>query len=239
MTARLRIAPLELGAVAGPLLLTAAWLVLGFVSPGYTLWGAHVAPYSPVSQPVSGLGLGPTGPYMNAAFVVSGLLLVVGVYGVFERIPEVRARYICAPLLALPAFGSVLDGFFTFQSFFAHFLGFALVLTTVVTFPLVGFFLRQAPAWKTLGTGLIVAGPLTAALTVLYFATFTPTVEGIQTGIAGLTERLLIVEIQAWYVATGWIAFRNRGQLDRKPAQATAPSTRKHEDISFIKGEIQ
>ena len=185
--------PLELAAVAGPVLLTAAWLVLGAVSPGYTVWGTHVAPYSPVSQPISGLGLGPTGPYMNAAFIVSGLLMVVGAYGVFERFPEWRWRYVCAPLLALPGLVSVLDGLFTFQTFFMHF---------------VGFLVRRLPAWRSVGTGLIIAGPLTALLTVLYFATFTPTVQGIQTGIAGLTERLLILEIQAWYVALGWIAFR-------------------------------
>jgi hypothetical protein len=204
--------PLELGAVAGPVLLTAAWLVLGSVSPGYYLWGVHVAPYSPVSQPISGLGLGPTGPYMNAAFVISGLLLVVGAYGVFERIPHMRLRYVCAALLALPGIGSVLDGLFTFQTFFMHFIGFGLALTTVATFPLVGVLLRRVPGWRSVGTGLIVAGPLTAALVALYFATFTPTVQGIQTGIAGLTERLLVLEIQAWYVALGWIAFK-KGEI--------------------------
>lgn len=200
--------PLELGAVAGPAVLTLAWLALGFVSPGYYLWGTHVAPYSAVSQPISGLGLGPTGPYMNSAFVISGLLIVIGVYGILELLPAMPSRYVVAPLLALPGFGSVLDGLFTFQTFFMHFVGFGLALTTVVTFPLAGFFLRRIPAWRRLGTGLLVAGPLTALLAVLYFATFTPTVQGIQTGIAGLTERLLIVEIQAWFVAMGWIAFR-------------------------------
>jgi len=204
--------PLELAAVAGPVLLTAAWLVLGLVSPGYYLWGTHVSRYSPVSQPISGLGLGPTGLYMNAAFVVSGLLMIVGAYGVFQRIPEMRARYICAPLLAMPGIGSVLDGLFTFQTFFMHFVGFALALTTVATFPLVGFLLRRVSGWRSVGTRLMVAGPLTAALAVLYFATFTPTVQGIQTGIAGLTERLLILEIQAWYVALGLIAF-SRGEI--------------------------
>lgn len=200
---------LALGAVAGPALLTVAWLVLGFVSPGYTLWDTRVAPYSPISQPVSGLGLGPTGPYMNAAFVLSGLLVLAGVAGLFMSIHGLsdRLRWTFAALLALPGAGSVLDGIFTFQSFFMHFSGFVLVLTTVVSFPLVGFFLRRIPGWSRAGTGLIVAGPLTLALAVLYFATFTPTVEGIQTGIAGLTERALILEIQAWYVAIGWIAF--------------------------------
>jgi hypothetical protein len=231
--------PLELAAVAGPVLLTAAWLVLGAVSPGYYLWGTHVAPYSAISQPISGLGLGETGPYMNAAFVISGLLLIVGAYGVFERVPEIRARYIGALLLALPGIGSVLDGFFTFQTFFIHFVGFGLALTTIATFPLVGFLLRRTPGWRRVATGLIVAGPLTAVLVALYFATFTPTIQGIQTGVAGLTERLLIIEIQAWYIALGWVAFRKRDQSDRKRAQATPPETRKHEGIASIQGEIQ
>src|SRR5690242_15877093 len=75
---------LALGAVIGPTLFTLAWLVLGYISPGYTAWGIRVAPYSPISQPISGLGLGPTGPFMNAAFVVNGLLLLAGVLGVFQ-----------------------------------------------------------------------------------------------------------------------------------------------------------
>jgi hypothetical protein len=51
-----------LGAVVGPVLFTLSWFVLGFLSPGYTLWGTRIAPYSPMSQPVSGLGLGSTSP---------------------------------------------------------------------------------------------------------------------------------------------------------------------------------
>jgi hypothetical protein len=39
--------------------------VLGFLSPGYTLFGTLIAPYSPISQPISGLGLGPTGAFMT------------------------------------------------------------------------------------------------------------------------------------------------------------------------------
>ena len=200
---------LALGTVAGPLLLTLAWFVLGFVSTGYSLWGTRIAPYSAISQPLSGLGLGPTGPLMNAAFIVSGLLIIVGAFGIFRQISELghRARWACTALLALPGIGSVLDGIFTLESFFLHFVGFALALTTVVGFPISGLFLRGLSEWRPVGTALIVAGPLTLALAVLYFLTFTPTVEGVQTGVAGLTERILVVELQAWYVALGWLAF--------------------------------
>jgi hypothetical protein len=44
---------LALGAIVGPVLFTLAWLILGFLSPGYTLWGTLIAPYSPVHQPIS------------------------------------------------------------------------------------------------------------------------------------------------------------------------------------------
>jgi hypothetical protein len=206
MTSRM----LALGAVAGPVVMTLAWFVLGFVSPGYSMWGTRIAPYSAISQPLSGLGLGPTGPFMNAAFVASGLLIIAGVVGVFQQIPAMstRARWACTFLLALPGVGGVLDGFFTLESFLFHFAGFALALTTVVTFPVVGLLLHRIPTWRRFGTWLVVAGPLTLALAVVYFLTFTPTVEGVQTGVAGLTERILVVELQAWYVAMGWMVFR-------------------------------
>ena len=213
---------LALGAVAGPVLFTLGWFVLGFISPGYTMWGTRIAPYSAISQPLSGLGLGPTGPFMNAIFIVSGLLIVVGAFGVFRAIPELgpAARWIATVLFALPGLGSVTDGIFTLEHFFLHFVGFGLALTTVVGFPITGYLLRRVPGWRVIGSWLIVAGPVTLALTVLYFATFTPTVEGIQHGVAGLTERILVVELQAWYVAIGWVAFRRRGQSHRAEVEA-------------------
>jgi hypothetical membrane protein len=201
---------LALGAILGPVVFTLGWLVLGFISPGYTMWGVHVAPYSAISQPLSGLGMGPTGPLMNADFIVSGLLIVAGVVGVFATIRELSpvARWTCTILLALPGVGGVMDGIFTFEHFLPHFIGFGLALTTVVGFPTVGFILRRVPSWRNFGTWLVAAGPLTLALTVLYFMTFTPTIEGIQHGVAGLTERILVLELDAWYVALGWLAVR-------------------------------
>src|SRR6202158_1655379 len=136
---------LALGAVAGPVLFTLGWFGLGFVSPGYTMWGVRVAPYSAVSQPLSGLGLGPTAPFMNAAFILSGLLMVAGALGVFRAIPELSpvARWTCTALLAVPGLGAVIDGIFTLETLFLHAVGFMLALTTVVGFPVIGFFLSR------------------------------------------------------------------------------------------------
>ncbi len=225
-TTRKRFAWLALGAVAGPVLFTLGWFVLGFISPGYTMWGTRIAPYSIISQPLSGLGLGPTGPLMNAAFIASGLLIVVGAVGVFQAIPELSpsARWIGTAVFALPGVGSVIDGVFTLEHFLFHFLGFGLALTTVVGFPVVGYLLRRVQGWRGFGSWLIVAGPVTLALAVLYFATFTPTIDGVRHGVAGLTERILVLELQAWYVAIGWLVFRRRrlGGDHHHPAEVEA-----------------
>jgi len=83
---------------------------------------------------------------------------------------------------------------------------------------------------------LLLASPLTLALTILYFATFTPTAEGAKTGIAGLTERILVTEVLAWFVALGWLANVNapcgctrravpaKGKPNSKPSASPPPN---------------
>ncbi len=197
---------LALGGVLGPLVYTVAWLVLGLLSPGYTAWGVHIAPYSPISQSISGLGLGVTAPYMNAAFVLNGVLTLLAAVGIAARLPQSRRTVFIA--LALPGIGSILDGVFTLESFLGHTAGFALALTSIIGFPLTGSLLRRMGGWTRISTCLLAAGPLTLVLAIAYFATFSPTPEGALTGVAGLTERLLVLEIQLWYVVLGWRAFR-------------------------------
>jgi len=204
---------LALGAVAGPVLFTLAWVVLGFLSPGYTAWGTRIAPYSPISQGISGLGLGITAPFMNTAFVFSGLLILAGVVSIFQGIREMGAlaRWSCTVLLALSPLGMAVDGIFTLESFLPHMVGFLLAAASpVLSFVVVGLLLRRIPRWRWLGSWLLLASPLTLVLLVLYFLTFSPTVAGTQTGVAGLTERILVVEVLAWFVAMGWLAFRRR-----------------------------
>jgi hypothetical protein len=202
---------LALGAVAGPVLFTLAWVVLGFLSPGYTAWGTRIAPYSPISQPISGLGLGPTAPFMNATFVLSGLLILVGVVGIFQGIREMGtlARWSCTVLLALSPLGMVVDGFFTLESILPHTAGFLLgCATPVLSFVVIGLLLRRVKSFRRFGNWLLLGSPLKLALLILYFLTFSPTLAGIQTGVAGLTERILGIEVQAWFVAMGALAFR-------------------------------
>lgn len=215
---------LPLGAVAGPVLFALAWLALGAVSPGYTLFDHRFTDYSPVSQPISGLGMGTTAPYMNAAFIVTGLLLIAGVAGAFRALPADRPawRRWSAGLLACTGLGQVVCGVFDLEASMPHSLGFGLAAgMPVVAFLVAGGYLRRVPGWRRLGTGLLIGSPLTLALLVGFFATFQPTADGAEHGIAGLVQRLLVLQVHAWFVAIGWYAYRrgarasDRAGIDR------------------------
>jgi hypothetical membrane protein len=203
---------LALGAVAGPVLFTLAWFILGFLSPGYTVFGTLIAPYSPISQPISGLGMGPTASFMNTAFVLSGLVLMAGVIGVFQTLSASRrpaARWACAALLALSPLGLVVVGIFNLESPFPHLIGFLLIAATpILSFLTTGFFLHGIPRWRRFGNWLLLGSPLTLVLLVLFFSTFDQATTAAGHGVAGLTQRILLVEVHAWFVAMGWLAFR-------------------------------
>jgi len=49
---------------------------------------------------------------------------------------------------------------------------------------------------------------LTLLLVVAFFLSFDPAGSGAHEGMAGLTQRLLVLEVHAWFVAMGWLAFR-------------------------------
>lgn len=211
---------LALGAVAGPLLFTLSWVGLGFVSPGYTLYGHHFTSYEPISQPISGLGMGATAPYMNAAFIATGLMLTIGVVAAFQSFPPDRPvlRRWSMALLACTGLGQVICGSFDLESTMPHSSGFFLAAgTPLVGFPVAGWYLRQVVGWRRLGTGLLVlASPLTLALLVGFFATFQPTADGAEHGVAGLVQRVLILQVHAWFVAIGWCAYQ-RGKRRHSP----------------------
>lgn len=203
-----------LGAVAGPILFTLAWLILGFLSPGYTIYGTRIAPYSPISQPVSGLGMGVTAPYMNAAFVLgAGLLTMIGIVGVFATLRAYGGRVrraICAGLLCLSPLGLGLCGIFTIETPLVHLICFLLfVLTPFISFPVAARFLRRVPDWRRFSTALLIAVPVTAAMLAWFFLSYDQTAITVGQGISGIPERLLLMELQAWFVALGWLGYRH------------------------------
>jgi hypothetical protein len=151
---------------------------------------------------------------MNAAFVLSGILLMAGVIGVFQT-PTIRAsrrpaaRWACVALLALSPLGLVVTGIFTLEEPLPHLIGF--LLTTgipVLSFLAAGFFLRGIPRWRRFGTWLLLGSPLTLVLVILFFLTFNQATIVAGQGVAGLTQRILALEVLAWFAAMGWLAFR-------------------------------
>jgi hypothetical protein len=209
---------LALGAGAGHILFTLSWFFLGFLSPGFSMFGIVIEPYSAIAIPLSGLGLGATGPFMNAAFVLSGLLVLGGVIGIFHCIEELSsaARWSCIVLFALSPLGMVIDGLFTLESFLPHMAGYLLGTgTPVVSFLVLGLLLRSIPRWKQFGSWLLLASPLTLELVIFSLVTFDQNAVMAGRGIAGLTERVLCVELAVVFVAMSWLAYRHSSQVSR------------------------
>lgn len=65
------------------------------------------------------------------------------------------------------------------------------------------YFDEEEWKWRRFGNWLILGSPLTLVLLVLSLATFNIDAAAAGLGVAGLTERLLIVEVLAWFVALG------------------------------------
>jgi len=205
---------LALGTVVGPILLTLAWIILGLTRPDTkTEWGVSGGITGMITQPFSGLGLGHNGLLFNIAFLLNGILILVGVFGVFKTLGAAGRPglyKISAALLALSGLGSIICGVFTLESFLPHMAGFLLgVGAPVLGFLATGFLLRNIARWRQFGTWLLLGSPLTLILLIIYFLTFQYDMMAAGVGVAGLTERILVIEVQAWYVAMGWLAFRS------------------------------
>jgi len=208
------LAVLALFIPVGGILFTLSWAALGFFSKGYTIYGAVVSSYSPLAQPISGLGLGATAPMMNLAFMVfGGLFFAVGMVGVFAASRGGGpALSIGNALLASLPLGSFFCGVFTLQDGFAHYLSAMIAFSLPIPgFLLAGLSLRKKEATaKGLAGLLIAAGPATLLLVAWYMSTFNPVDAGNNIGIAGLTERLLIVWVQGIFSIYGLACSRRR-----------------------------
>jgi hypothetical protein len=266
-----RVRWLTLGAIVGPLLFTLSWLVLGQLSPPYYAPSLTIASHSGAVLPISWLGVGSIGPFMNMALVICGLLLLGGIVGSFHSIPEISAfaRWSCTILLALSPLGLIVCGIIPMDSGFPyrswptdeisqalswplpgpvhhyqlsatyyvsrplllpfanplHSEGFLLtVASPVLSFLVAALTLRRVPRWRPFASGLFFGSPLTLALLVLFFATFNLNRVAIGVselsllGLGGVTNRVLILEVHAWFVALAWLALVRSGDQ-----QAGAP----------------
>jgi len=204
---------LALGAVAGPALLTLAWIILGLlVPPTETIYGIQGGISGTLTSPISGIGVGPYAALFNTAFILSGLLTIAGLIGVFRLLPanaETRGRWLVATLLALSPLGFVVAGIFTLEnSVLLHMVGFLLAAgTPVLTFVVAGRYFRRLRHWRGLGNSLLVGSPMTLLLVVTFFLAFDRDAIASGRGLAGIPSRLLALEIAAYYAAIGWLGF--------------------------------
>lgn len=180
-------------------LFTATWVVLGAVNDGYVLFDAVIEDYSPIHQPISGLGLGSTATAMNTAFVLYGLIAVAGAWGASRLVAVIDPGTRMATLipLALHGLGSVMVGIFTLESMDLHSVGFLLILAPVVSFVLVGRRFSRLADVRTAGRALLwIAAPVSALLIAAFFASFDPVAAGDGGGVAGLVQRALVLNLQ-------------------------------------------
>jgi hypothetical protein len=207
---------LAFGAVAGPLLFTLAWIGFGVLQPPtLTPFGVLGGVSGAISNPISGLGVGQFAAQFNTAFVVCGVLQAIGCVAALECLASDSRRLprrLCAGLLAISPLGLAMAGLFTLASALVlHIIAGTLVFATpVVSFLATGLLLRGIPAYRRIGTGLLLVSPLTLLLFVAYSTSFDQATVAAGLGIAGATERILMLEVQAWYVVLGWVAFRQR-----------------------------
>lgn len=204
---------LALGAVAGPILFTFAWVVLGVFQPATrNMYGVMGGISGAISNPISGLGVGPNAAAFNLAFLICGLTTLAGVIGIFLSSDVKRQPvkcFLCAMLLGLSPLGLSMAGVYTLASSLSlHFVAAALLfLSPVVSFLIAGSYFRGMPEWRKFGTLLTIASPITAGLIICYAISFNQAAVANGQGIAGLTERLLIIWVQLWYVIMGWKVF--------------------------------
>src|SRR6266699_711729 len=113
-------------------------------------------------------------------------------------------------LLVLSPLGVLWAGIFTMDLLALHTLGTLVAFCTpVIAFPIVGLVLRHVPEWKRFGTWMLLGCLLTLALLVGFTTSVPPHINwATGGGSLGLWQRALGIEVQAWFVAMGVLAFR-------------------------------
>ena len=204
------------GAISGPLAVLVITLD-GFLRPGY----------SPISQVVSDLGVGPHAWILNTTLVVSGQLTTLFALGFSQAMqPWIGRRRLLAStaLLLLTGTGIVSAGLFTEYkpvhtlSFLVGFGGLAIALW------LLGLHLRKDRTWRGYAWySLISSLVLVLLIVMLVPLLFTNALPAFVMQGTGLTERLLLVVACAWPVVTGCrLLWHSHVQLAGEAADASA-----------------
>lgn len=197
-----------LGNIAGPIIFTLSWMILGPLRQGY----------STISQPVSALAIGPDGIFMRTSFIVTGLLLCFGVIGLskfFSNKMNSKAYWFFIISLSLAPLGVLWDGIFTMDKLFLHTVGVQVAMgPEIITFPIVGLILRGIPNWKRFGTWMAILSPLLTLTLLTGFMTSVPLSQmATGGGYYGLWQRALGIEVFIWYILLGLLSFLTPGEV--------------------------
>lgn len=195
---------LALAGFVGPLLFVVIYTLDGFLRPGY----------SPIHQTISDLGVGPNALLLDISAVVSGLLLIgfaVGFALSMQLVLSQSWRWLSAVLLALHGLGLAIAGIFTEvpSTLTIHWLVGANLafFSPVIAFFVVGLLLRRASDWRGWGTYSLIASLATLVLIGIMGWVFTPGTLLAPLRLGGLMERVLLIEIEVWFVIFGWRLF--------------------------------
>ncbi len=213
---------LALAGVLGPLLFVAVFTLAGLLRPGY----------SPIHQAISDLGVGPNGWLLDISAVITGLLLIgfaVSVALSLQAVLPPGWRWLIAVLFTLHGLGLAIAGIFTEapSTLTIHWLVGANVsfFGPVVAFLVIGLALRRDARRRRWGISLLIASLLTLVLIAIMNWVFTPDTPLAPMRLGGLMERVVLIEIEAWYVAFGWWLFALAGSHERAEEQETSGKT--------------
>ena len=221
---------------------TARWLALvgGVINPiafvlAYTVAGLLRPGYSPIHQAISDLGVGPNGSLMDTIAVLHALLLMafaVGFALLMRSVLTAGWRWFGVALLVLRGLAQVTTAIYTDApaTVRIHSLATLVALLSMMgAFLVIGLGLVRTPQWRGWGTYSLVAALVTLVLVAVEFWAFTPGTPLAPARVGGLLERVLSVEMLAWYVVFGWRLFVLAGSPQQDQGQATPVKTMEHE----------
>jgi hypothetical membrane protein len=205
-----------IGGVLNPIVFVLAYTVAGLLRPGY----------SPIHQAISDLGVGPNGWLMDSIAVLHALLLMafaVGFALLMRQVLTVGWLWFGTALLVLRGLAQVTTAIFTDApaTVRIHSLATLVALVSMISaFLVIGLGLRRNSRWRGWGTYSLVAALVTLVLVAVMFWVFTPGTPLAPAQVGGLMERVLSVEMLAWYVVFGWrlFVFNSSPQLDQEQA---------------------
>jgi hypothetical membrane protein len=171
-------------------------------------------------QAISDLGIGENAWLLNGSLVILGVALVAFTLSFYHSMRPLAGRafrLVCAVLLASVGVGFAVAGIFDETNPLHWQLGAPLVYGgAAFGFLVAGLLLRRDPAWRGWGNFSLLASLTTIVLIGLTFYTFasytyspdSPGTAAAEGQLAGFMERVLFIEILAWYVVFGWRLFR-------------------------------